>query len=231
MDKAKRVSEAKRVSGRSSSAPISQFLPRLSPNGWGGVCRPAVPRYWSTPSSFPDSLGDLGAKQIRLEAAVSANESSSGSRQSSLPTDTSSCWSSPAIRPRSLSTIAVERDADLIVVGPHHGHPALENFVGSTAHRLMHESIVPVLLAVGIGRPSSRQRAPRSSTRKSSRQAARGRAGHARHSAPGANPRMASNSAMCPSTTRLRASSFGSSDQTPRSDVPPRMIPSLRGCM
>jgi hypothetical protein len=39
-----------------------------------------------------------------------------------------------------------------------------------------------------------------------------------------ANPHMASNSAMRPSTTRLRASSFGSSDQIPRSDVPPRTM-------
>ncbi len=37
------------------------------------------------------------------------------------------------------------------MAGPHRGHPALEKFVGSTAHRLMHESIVPVLLAVGVG--------------------------------------------------------------------------------
>ena len=49
-----------------------------------------------------------------------------------------------------LSTLAVERGADLIVVGPHQGRPALEKFVGSTAQRLIHESVVPVLLTVGI---------------------------------------------------------------------------------
>ncbi len=43
--------------------------------------------------------------------------------------------------------------------------------------------------------------------------------------------RIAEKSSMCPSTTRLRASSFGSSDHSPRSAVPPRAIPSERGVM
>lgn len=45
-----------------------------------------------------------------------------------------------------LSDVARERNADLVVIGPHRGHPALEKFVGSTAQRLIHESDVPVLL-------------------------------------------------------------------------------------
>ena len=43
--------------------------------------------------------------------------------------------------------------------------------------------------------------------------------------------RIAEKSSMCPSTTRLRDSSFGSSDHSPRSAVPPRAIPSERGVM
>src|SRR5262249_9770557 len=44
-------------------------------------------------------------------------------------------------------------------------------------------------------------------------------------------PFMAPTTAMCESTTRLRSASSGSSDQTPRCEVPPRMIPSLRAIM
>ncbi len=47
----------------------------------------------------------------------------------------------------------------------------------------------------------------------------------------GGAARMAPNSAMWPSTTRRRASSSGSSDHTPRCEVPPRAIPSARGIM
>jgi hypothetical protein len=42
---------------------------------------------------------------------------------------------------------------------------------------------------------------------------------------------MPANSSMCPDMTRLRSSSFGSIVQTPRSEVPPRMMPSERGIM
>jgi nucleotide-binding universal stress UspA family protein len=59
-------------------------------------------------------------RQIRLEAAESAHES--------------------------LTRLGAEFFADRHV----QGHPRLEKFVGSTAQRLIHESLVPVLLAVGI---------------------------------------------------------------------------------
>ena len=52
-----------------------------------------------------------------------------------------------------LTSVALECGANLIVVGPHHGRPAFERFVGSTAQRLIHEGAVPVLLAA-VGAPS-----------------------------------------------------------------------------
>ena len=95
--------------------------------------------------------GETSAQQqIRLEAAVSANESLERLASQFFTDREVELLVEPGDPTSVLSTIAVERNADLIVVGPHHGHPALEKFVGSTAHRLMHESIVPVLLAVGI---------------------------------------------------------------------------------
>jgi nucleotide-binding universal stress UspA family protein len=93
-------------------------------------------------------------RRIRLQAAVSANESLERLSQEFFGDRHVELLVEPGDPTSVLSTIAVERDADLIVVGPHHGHPALEKFVGSTAHRLMHESIVPVLLAVGIEQPT-----------------------------------------------------------------------------
>ena len=89
-------------------------------------------------------------RRIRQEAAVSASESLERLAAEFFAGRHVELLVEPGDPTSVLSTIAVERDADLIVVGPHHGHPALEKFVGSTAHRLMHESIVPVLLAVGI---------------------------------------------------------------------------------
>lgn len=95
--------------------------------------------------------GETSAQQqIRLEAAVSASESLERLAAEYFADRHVELLVEPGNPTSVLSTIAVERDADLIVVGPHHGHPALEKFVGSTAHRLMHESVVPVLLAVGI---------------------------------------------------------------------------------
>ena len=97
--------------------------------------------------------GETSAQhQIRLEAAVSANESLERLAAEFFADRHVELLVEPGDPTSVLSTIAVERDADLIVVGPHQGHPALEKFVGSTAHRLMHEGIVPVLLAVGIER-------------------------------------------------------------------------------
>jgi nucleotide-binding universal stress UspA family protein len=93
-------------------------------------------------------------KQIRLEAAVSANESLARLATEFFADRDVELLVEPGEPASVLSTLSVERDADLIVVGPHQGHPALEKFVGSTAHRLMHESIVPVLLAVGIEQPA-----------------------------------------------------------------------------
>ncbi len=97
--------------------------------------------------------GETSAQeQIRLEAANSAKESLAR-LQAEFFADRNVELLVEAGEPTAvLSTLAVERDADLIVVGPHQGHPALEKFVGSTAQRLIHESMVPVLLAVGIGR-------------------------------------------------------------------------------
>ena len=93
-------------------------------------------------------------QQIRLEAAASANESLERLAAEFFADRDVELLVEPGDPTSVLSTIAVERNADLIVVGPHHGHPALEKFVGSTAHRLMHDSIVPVLLAVGIEQPA-----------------------------------------------------------------------------
>ena len=99
--------------------------------------------------------GETSAQQqIRLEAAISANESLERLAAEFFAERDVELLVEPGDPTAVLSTIAVERNADLIVVGPHHGHPALEKFVGSTAHRLMHESIVPVLLAVGIEQPA-----------------------------------------------------------------------------
>ncbi len=96
--------------------------------------------------------GETSAQQqIRLEAAVSANESLERIAEEYFADRAVELLVEPGDPISVLSTIAVEREADLIVVGPHQGHPALEKFVGSTAQRLIHESIVPVLLAVGIG--------------------------------------------------------------------------------
>jgi nucleotide-binding universal stress UspA family protein len=96
--------------------------------------------------------GETSAQQrIRLEAAISANESLERIAAEFFTDRDVELLVEPGNPTSVLSTLAVERDADLIVVGPHQGHPALEKFVGSTAQRLIHESIVPVLLAVGIG--------------------------------------------------------------------------------
>jgi nucleotide-binding universal stress UspA family protein len=95
--------------------------------------------------------GETSAQQqIRLEAAVSANESLERIAGEFFAERNVELLVEPGDPISVLSTIAVEREADLIVVGPHQGHPALEKFVGSTAQRLIHDSIVPVLLAVGI---------------------------------------------------------------------------------
>ena len=95
--------------------------------------------------------GETSAQQqIRLEAAVSANESLERIATEFFADRQVELLVEPGDPISVLSTIAVEREADLIVVGPHQGHPALEKFVGSTAQRLIHDSIVPVLLAVGI---------------------------------------------------------------------------------
>ncbi len=96
--------------------------------------------------------GETSAQQqIRLEAAVSANESLERIAAQFFPDRNVELLVEPGDPSSVLSTLAVERDADLVVVGPHQGHPALEKFVGSTAQRLIHQSNVPVLLAVGIG--------------------------------------------------------------------------------
>ena len=89
-------------------------------------------------------------KRIRLEAANSAKESLERLGAEFFTDRHVELLVEPGEPTSVLSTLAVERDADLIVVGPHQGHPILEKFVGSTGQRLMHESLVPVLLAVGI---------------------------------------------------------------------------------
>lgn len=104
--------------------------------------------------------GETSAQQqIRLEAAVSANASLERIAGECFPDRHVELLVEPGAPTSVLSTLAVERNADLIVVGPHQGHPALEKFVGSTAQRLIHESNVPVLLAVGIG-PSASHESP-----------------------------------------------------------------------
>ena len=90
-------------------------------------------------------------KEIKVEAAASARESLERLRSEFMADRDVELVVEPGEPMPVLSTLALERDADLIVVGPHQGHPALEKFVGSTGQRLMHESVVPVLLAVGTG--------------------------------------------------------------------------------
>lgn len=95
--------------------------------------------------------GETSAQErIRLEAANSAKESLERLRAEFFADRHVELLVEPGDPTAVLTTLAIERDADLIVVGPHQGHPALEKFVGSTAQRLIHESVVPVLLAVGI---------------------------------------------------------------------------------
>jgi nucleotide-binding universal stress UspA family protein len=92
----------------------------------------------------------VAQQQIRLEAGVSARASLEQLAEDFFPERRVEFIVEAGDPTSVLSTIAVEQNADLIVVGPHQGHPALEKFVGSTAQRLIHESLVPVLLAVGI---------------------------------------------------------------------------------
>ena len=89
-------------------------------------------------------------RQIREEAAESALESLARLEADFFADRPVELLVEPGEPTSVLLTLAVERDADLIVVGPHQGHPRLEKFVGSTAQRLIHESVVPVLLVVGI---------------------------------------------------------------------------------
>ena len=91
---------------------------------------------------------------IREEAAHSAKESLKRIEAEFFADRNVELLVEPGDPTTVLLTLAVERKAELIVVGPHQGHPALEKFVGSTAQRLIHESVVPVLLAVGIGSPA-----------------------------------------------------------------------------
>jgi len=95
--------------------------------------------------------GETSAQtRIREEAAHSAMESLEQIKAEFFADRDVELLVEPGEPTTVLSTLAVERDADLIVVGPHRGHPTLEKFVGSTAQRLIHASLVPVLLAVGI---------------------------------------------------------------------------------
>ena len=51
-----------------------------------------------------------------------------------------------------LAALAVETDADLVVIGPHGGRPHTSKFLGTTAERVVRSSPVPVLVA---SKPSS----------------------------------------------------------------------------
>ena len=83
---------------------------------------------------------------IRLEAKTSARASLDRIRETFLADRDAELVVEFGDPSHVLSGVARERNADLLVVGPHQGHPALEKIVGSTAQRLIHESDVPVLL-------------------------------------------------------------------------------------
>ncbi len=99
---------------------------------------------------LPHGSGETSAqKTIRHEAKTSAVESLERMHKELLMDRHVESEVREGEPSHVLASVALDRGANLIVVGPHHGPPVLERFMGSTGQRLIHEGTVPVLLTMG----------------------------------------------------------------------------------